>query len=163
MPHAYAFPMPTFSTFQYSYYLNCFGAFFIVFSFPSLFFFTLIVSMAPKRKSTLAWNPLHSCASSSFDHAPFSLRFHNVDAHMEFTENFSLLGIHSERWVILGHFVDTDLPTIIHSREWESLCDEPVTCPLVLIQEFYSNMHGIDRSVPHFVTRVRGISILVTP
>ena len=23
-------------------------------------------------------------------------------------------------------------------------------------------MHGIDRSVPHFVTRVRGISILVT-
>ena len=62
----------------------------------------------------------------------------------------------------MGHFVDTDLPTIIHSREWESLCDEPVTCPLVLIQEFYSNMHGIDRSVPHFVTHVRGISILVT-
>ena len=63
----------------------------------------------------------------------------------------------------MGHFVDTDLPTIIHSREWESFCDEPVTCPLVLIQEFYSNMHGIDRSVPHFVTRVRGISIPVTP
>ena len=32
----------------------------------------------------------------------------------------------------------------------------------MLIQEFYSNMHGIDRSVPHFVTWVRGISILVT-
>ena len=33
----------------------------------------------------------------------------------------------------------------------------------MLIQEFYSNMHGIDRSVPHFVTQARGISIPVTP
>ena len=133
--------------------------FWLFFLSPFYFFFTLIVSMTPKHKSTPAWNPFHSCASSSFDHAPFSLRFRNVDAYMEFTENFSLLGIHSERWVILGHFVDTDLPTIIHSWEWESLCDEPVTCPLVLIQEFYSNMYKIDRSIPHFVTRVRGISI----
>ena len=149
--------------FQYNCYICIVLELFWLSLFLSLFLLTLVVSMAPKRKSTLAWNPLHSCASSSFNHAPFSLHFCNVDAHMEFTENFSLLGIHSERWVILGHFVDTDLPTIIHSREWESLCDEPVTCPLVLIQEFYSNMHGIDRSVPHFVTRVRGISILVTP
>ena len=44
---------------------------------------------------------------------------------------------------------------------WESLCDVPVTCPLVLIQEFYS--HGIDHSVPLFFTRVRGMRILVTP
>ena len=43
------------------------------------------------------------------------------------------------------------------------LCDEPVTCPLVLIQEFYSNMHGIDHFVPHFITRVQGISIPITP
>ena len=63
----------------------------------------------------------------------------------------------------MGHFADTNLPTVIHSQEWESLYDEPVTCPLVLIQEFYSNMHGINRSVPYFVTHVRGISIPVTP
>ena len=63
----------------------------------------------------------------------------------------------------MDHFANTDLPTIIHSREWESFCDEPVTCPLMLIQEFYSNMHRIDISIPHFVTRVRGISIPVTP
>ena len=63
----------------------------------------------------------------------------------------------------MGHFADTNLPTVIHSREWESLCDEPVTCPLVLIQEFYSNMHEVNRFVPHFVTRVRGVSIPVTP
>ena len=63
----------------------------------------------------------------------------------------------------MGHFADTDLPTVIHSWEWESLCDKPVTCPLMLIQEFYSNMHGIDHSVPQFVTHVRGISFPVTP
>ena len=32
----------------------------------------------------------------------------------------------------------------------------------MLIQEFYSNMHGIDRSVPLFFTRVRGMRIPVT-
>ena len=119
--------------------------------------------MAPKHKSTSTRNPLYSGASTSPDHAPLSLRFHNNDAHKAFTKNFSRRGIHSERRVILGHFADTDLPTVIHSQEWESLCDEPVICPLMLIQEFYSNMHEIDCSVPHFVTRVRGISIPVTP
>ena len=33
----------------------------------------------------------------------------------------------------------------------------------MLIQESYSNMHGIDRSVPLFFTRVRGKRILITP
>ena len=33
----------------------------------------------------------------------------------------------------------------------------------MLIQEFYSNMHGIARSVPLFFTRVRGTCIPVTP
>ena len=33
----------------------------------------------------------------------------------------------------------------------------------MLIQEFYSNMHGIDRSVPFFFTRVRDTRIPVTP
>ena len=67
-----------------------------------------------------------------------------------------------ERQVILLDFTDTDLPSIIHSRGWESLCDVPVTCPLVLIQEFYSNMHGIDRLVPLFFIRVRGTLIPIT-
>ena len=64
--------------------------------------------------------------------------------------------------IILVDFADTNLPTIIHSQEWESLCDVLVTCPLVLIQEFYSNMHEIDRSVPLFFTHVRGTRIPVT-
>ena len=33
----------------------------------------------------------------------------------------------------------------------------------MLIQEFYSNMHGFDLSVPFFSTRVRGTRIVVTP
>ena len=62
----------------------------------------------------------------------------------------------------MADFADTDLPDVIHSRGWESLCDVPVACPSVLIQEFYSNMHGIDSSVPPFHTRVRGMCIVVT-
>ena len=150
--------------FTYSYYCElCWSFSDCLFLSPLYLLVTLVVFMAPKRKSIPARNPLHSSASTSSDHAPFSLRFCNDDAHKAFTKNFSRRGIHSERQVILGHFADTDLPTVIHSQEWESLCDEPVTCPLVLIQEFYSNMHGIDRFVPHFVTRVEGIFIPVTP
>ena len=110
--------------------------------------------MAPKRKSTPARNPLRFGASSSFDPSPSTVRFRDDDAFKEFLENFSRRGIHSERQVILSDFVDTDLPSVIHNRGWESLCDVPVTCPLVLIQEFYSNMHGIDRSVPLFFTHI---------
>ena len=32
----------------------------------------------------------------------------------------------------------------------------------MIIQEFYSNMHGIDTSVPHFFSCVRGTRIVVT-
>ena len=94
---------------------------------------------------------------------PLSLRLRDDDAHKAFSENFSRRGVYSECQVILANFANTDLPIVIHSREWESLCDVLVTCPLVLIQEFYFNMHGIDRSIPLFFTRVRGTRIPVTP
>ena len=32
----------------------------------------------------------------------------------------------------------------------------------MLIQEFYSNMHGLDSSIPFFHTRARGTRIVVT-
>ena len=120
------------------------------------------MSMAPKRKSTPARNPLHSGASLSFDPTLSHIRFRDDDAFKAFLGNFSRRGIHSKRQVILSDFADTDLPIVIHSRGWESLCDVPVTCPLVLIQEFYSNMHGIDRLVPLFFIRVRGTLIPIT-
>ena len=110
--------------------------------------------MAPKRKSTPARNPLHSEASSSSDPTLSHIQFRDEDAFKAFSENFSRRGIHSERQVILSDFADIG---------WESLCDVPVTCPLVLIQEFYSNMHEIDRPVPLFFTRVWGTRIPITP
>ena len=96
--------------------------------------------MAPKCKSTPARNPLRSGSFSSSDPSPFTVRFHDDDAFKAFLENFSRRGIHSECQVVLSDFADTDLPFVIHSRGWESLYDVSVTCPLVLIQEFYSNM-----------------------
>ena len=121
--------------------------------------------MAPKCKSTSSWNPLRSRASTSSNTnpTPSSIRFCDKKACKDFLENFSRQGVHSERQVILSDFFDTDLPTIIHSRGWESLCDVPVTCPSVLIQEFYSNMHGFDYLVPPFVTHIWGTRIVVTP
>ena len=136
--------------------------FLIVFLFLPLFLFMLVLSMAYRRKSTPARSPLYFGASSSSDPTLSHIRFHDDDAFKAFLENFSRRGIHSECQVILSDFVDTDLPSIICSRGWESLCDVPVTCPLVLIQEFYSNMHGINHSVPLFFTRVRGTHIPIT-
>ena len=133
MSHVHAFLMHTYSLFNILVIFELIGNFLIVFLSLPLFLFTLVVSMAPKRKSTLARNSLHSGAYSSFDYAPFSLRFRDDDAHKAFLENFSRRGVHSEHQVILADFADIDLPSVIHSREWESLYDVPVTCPLVLI------------------------------
>ena len=127
------------------------------------FLFTLVVFMAPKHKSFPSRNPLRSEASSSFDPTPSHIRFHDEDAWKDLSENFARRGVHSEHRVILANVADTDLPDVIHSRGWESLCDIPVTCPFMLIQEFYSNMHGLDSSIPFFHTCVRGTRIVVTP
>ena len=129
---------------------------------PSLLF-TLIVSMAPKRKSTPSQNPLCSGASSSSNPTPSHIWFYDEDARKDFSENFSRQGVHSKCRVILVDFADIDLPDVIHSWGWESLCDVPITCPSMLIREFYSNMHGIDSSVPLFHTRIQDTRIVVTP
>ena len=119
--------------------------------------------MAPKRKFTSSRNPLRSGALSSSDPSLSFIWFRDEDARKDFSENFSRRDVHSERQVILSDFSDTDLPTIIHNRGWESLCDIPVTCLSMLIQEFYSNMHGLDSSIPIFHTRIQGTRIVVTP
>ena len=119
--------------------------------------------MAPKRKSTPARNSLRSGTSSSTNPSPSTVRFCDDDTFKAFSENISRRDIHLECQVVLSDFANTDLPSVIHSRGWESLCDVPVTCPLVLIQEFYSKMHEIDRSVPLFFTHVQGTRIPVTP
>ena len=124
--------------------MNCVGAFFIASFFLPLFLFTLVVSMAPKRKSTLSWNPLRfGTSSTSSDLTPSHLRFRDDDAHKAFSGYFSKRSIHLERQVILADFADIDLPNVIHSQGWNSLYDISVTCHLMLIQEFYSNMHEL--------------------
>ena len=155
MSHVHVFPMHMYLLF------NIFDIIDVAWDFSDcssfflpLILFTLVMSMAPKRKSIPAQNSLRSGASLSSDLSSSNVWFRDDDALKAFLENFSRRGIHSEHQVVLLDFADTDLPSIIHSRGWESLCDVPVTCPVVLIQEFYSNMHGIDRSVPLFFTRV---------
>ena len=124
--------------------------------------FTLVMSTAPKRKSTPSQNPLRSGASSSSDPTPSHIRFRDEVARKDLSENFSRQGVHSPN-VILADFTDIDLPNVIHNRGWESLCDVLVTCPFVLIQEFYPNMHGLDSLVPLFHTLVRDTRIVATP
>ena len=156
--HAY---VPSF--FLYSH-IELFGSF--LFDPFSLSFSFVSCSMAPKQKSTPSRNPLHSRASSSSspsDSTPSHIRFRDDKARKDFLENFSRLGIHSEHQVFLSDFSNTDLTTIIYNRGWESLRGIPVTCPSMIIHEFYSNMHRFDYSVPHFVTCVRCTHIVVTP
>ena len=112
MSHVHAFPMHTYSLLNILVIFELLGTFLIVFLSLPLFLFTLVVSMAPKRKSTSARNPLCFGAFSSFDSAPLSLRFHDDDVHKAFSENFSRRGVYSERQVILADFADIDLPKI---------------------------------------------------
>ena len=60
-------------------------------------------------------------------------------------------------------FFDITLLDVILTPGWESLCEKPVHCSVVFIQEFYSNIHGIDIVVSQFVTTFRGTRIIVTP
>ena len=155
--------MHTYLQFSILWYWSC--SCFSVCFFLSLFL-AWACSMAPKRKSTLSRNFLHSRASSSSsppNSTPSHVQFRDDKARKDFSKNFSWRGIHSERQIILSDFFDTDLPTVIYSRGWESLCGIRVTCPFMIIQEFYFNMHRFDYSIPHFITRVQGIRMVVTP
>ena len=78
----------------YFYIFELFGAFLIVSFFPLSLLFTLVGSMAPKRKSTPSQKPLRSWASSSSNPTPFHIRFRDEDAQKDFLENFSRQGVH---------------------------------------------------------------------
>ena len=120
--------------------------------------------MALKCKSTLVRNPLHSKSSSSDPLVPsLHVQFHDKKAHQDFSENFSKRDVHPECHVILSNFANISLPDVIYTRGWESLCEIPLRCPTVFIQEFYTNMHCINTSIPKFVATFRGTRIVVTP
>ena len=62
----------------------------------------------------------------------------------------------------MSNFPDTPLPGGFRFQGWASLCEIPKRCPNMFIQEFYSNMHAIDTSIPRFTTIFRGTHIIVT-
>ena len=106
--------------------------------------------MAPKRKSNPTRNPFRSrtSLSSNLPVPPLQVWFCDEKAHQDFSENVSKRGVHPKRYVILLDFADTPLLDVIHIQGWESLCEIPLRCPIMFVQDFYSNMHGIDTSVP---------------
>ena len=83
-------------------------------------------------------------------------------AQQDFLENFQKHGVHPKCHVVLLDFSDTPLLVVIQTRGWESLRERPLRCPIVFIQEFYSNIHSINTSVPWFATTFRGTRIVVT-
>ena len=132
MSHGHAFFMHTYLSFlSFLLFVNLFCVS-LSLSLSLSLFLSDSLRMTPKRKTTPSRNPLHSEASSSFDSTPLHDRFCDDKAHQDFLENFSRRGIHSECQVILSDFFDTDLPTVIHSKDCESLCDILVSCPSVI-------------------------------
>ena len=140
-----------------------------VFLFVSLSSLSLFLSLSLSH-IVRAWHPstkplhlrIHFVSVHSFDSTPLHVRVRYKKARQDFSKNFSVRGVHSECHMILSDFSDTTLPTIIHSRGWESLCEIPMSCPSVIIQEFYSNMHDFDYSIPCFITSIQGTRIVVT-
>ena len=97
MSHVHAFPMHTYFIFNILAIFEMCWDFSDCLSLSLSFLFTLVVSMAPKRKSALSQNPLHPRTSSSSDPTPSHIRIHDEDARKDFSENFSRRGVHSER------------------------------------------------------------------
>ena len=90
MSHVHAFSMHTYLLF------NIFDIIDVAWDFSDcssllllLNLFTLVVSMAPKHKSTPAQNPLRFDASSFINPSLSTVRFHDDDAFKAFLENFS--------------------------------------------------------------------------
>ena len=119
--------------------------------------------MAPKHKSTLAQNPLGSESSSSNLVPPLHIQFHYRKVQQDLLENFQKYCIHPKCHVILTEFSDTPLPRVIRTWGWESLCEIPLRCPIMFIEEFYFNIHGINTFVPQFAITFKGTHIVVTP
>ena len=96
---------------------------FYMFLSPSLSLVYVSCIMAPKHKST---HPLL-----------LILLPHMFDSMMRRPKWTSLRTFPDEAFILntksLCDFSDTNLPTVIHSKGWKSLCDILITCPSLLI------------------------------
>ena len=145
----------------YLLYLNYFGTFWLSLSLSpslsicvSLCLWHLNASLLRPRTLFVLGHPL-----------PLILLHHIFSFMMRMPERLSRRTFLNEAFILnaKSSWRTSLTPNVIHSRGWESLCDVLVICPSVLIQKFYSNMHGLDSSVPFFHTRVWGTHIIVTP
>ena len=152
-------------TFFFLFLVSGYDVFYVLFfSFLPLSLYRIDCIMAPKCKSTPAQKPLHGFGSSTSSNLlpPLHVQFPDEKAQKDFLENFQRRGVHSECQVILSNYIDTPLPIIIRTRGWDSLFEKPLRCPIVFIQEFYSNIHGVNTTVPKFVITFKGTHIVVT-
>lgn len=138
----------------YLVWLSLFLAFFLSLSLEHL-------PMAPK-KGTPICNPV-SHASSSSTPIIDSLQFNDTNYWKAFKENFTLHQPHAKRRIILSKLSNTTVPKTFQSCGLEFLCERLTTCPMVYVQEFYSNIYIVSTSIPMFTTSVQGTCISVTP
>ena len=154
MSHVHAFPMHT------NYLFN------ILAIFELLWDFSDCLSLSPSHSVCINLCLWHLNASLLRPRTlfvlghplPLILLHHIFSSVMRMPERHSWRTFLDEAFILNAksswRTLPTQVPDVIHSRGSKSLCDVPVTCPSVLIQEFYSNMHGFDYSVPHFITRI---------
>ena len=88
--------------------------------------------LAFKRKFASVQNPLRFKSSSS-NLPPTHVQFRDEKAHQDFSDNFYKRGVHLECHVILLDFSNTTLPDVIYTWGWESLCEIPLRCPIMII------------------------------
>ena len=89
MSHVHALPMHTYFIFNILAIFEMCWDFSDCLSLSLSFLFTLVMSMAPKRKSAPSWNTLRSGASSSSNPTPSFIRFRDEDAQKDFSKKFS--------------------------------------------------------------------------
>ena len=64
---------------------------------------------------------------------------------------------------LLSKLSNIAVPETFQSCGLEFLCEQLTTCPLVYVQDFYSNIYIVNTFVPMFTTSVQGTCIFVTP
>lgn len=125
-------------------------------------FLSLSLEHLPMAPSTPICNPVSHAPSSS---TPIidSLQFNDTNCWKAFKENFTLHQPQAKCRIILSDLSNTAVPETFQSCGLEFLCERLTTCPVVYVQEFYSNIYIISTSVPMFTTSVQGTCISVTP
>jgi hypothetical protein len=88
-------------------------------------------------------------------------RFWDPQAKTLYQKIMSKRSLLVEREVALSNFSDTLIPKVFTDRLWEPLVAKPISPPIELILEFYSNMHDICEDFA-FSVEIRNLVFRVT-